>query len=157
MSQDSFRYGGARALVTLHERHLREFLGVWRQAEDRRVELPETTDPNYASRAALLAHVLGAAARYLTWICKQLDVPAPVVEVHPDPEGLPGRAQEYLDDVLRAWRRPLRELTEERAYAPAHISRWGPPYCIDAMLEHAVMHPIRHTYQLRELMGRADG
>jgi hypothetical protein len=26
--------------------------------------------------------------------------------------------------------------------------------CIDAMLEHAVMHPIRHAFQLEELMRR---
>jgi hypothetical protein len=33
------------------------------------------------------------------------------------------------------------------------------PYSIDAMLEHAVMHPIRHSYQLEELMAAeyADG
>jgi hypothetical protein len=28
-------------------------------------------------------------------------------------------------------------------------------YTIDAMLEHAVMHPIRHTFQLEELVQRA--
>ena len=153
MSEEPYRYGGARALVTLHERHLREFLEIWRRAEEQGVELPETRDPSYASRAVLLAHVLGAAARYLTWICAQLAVPVPEIEERPDPEGLPDRAEEYVEQVLRAWRQPLRMLTEERAYAPAHASRWGPPYCIDAMLEHAVMHPIRHAHQLRELMG----
>ena len=65
---------------------------------------------------------------------------------------LPERAEEYLEEVLGAWPSPLRSLTEERAYAPAHTSRWGPPYCIDAMLEHAAMHPIRHAHQLRQLM-----
>jgi len=43
-------------------------------------------------------------------------------------------------------------LTEERADLPAYPSRWGTPYSIDAMLEHAVMHPIRHAYQLEKLM-----
>ena len=153
MSRESYRYGGARALVALHERHLREFLDLWREAEAREVELPDSTDPNYASRATLLAHVLGCAASYLSWICQQLDLPMPEIEQRPDPEGLPERAEEYLEEVLTAWRGPLRGLTEERAYDPAHASRWGPPYCIDAMLEHAVMHPIRHSNQLRELMG----
>lgn len=152
MSEESFRYGGARTLVALHERHLREFLAVWRQAEDRQLELPRTEDPNYASREALLAHVLGCGARYLVWICQQLELPPPEVEEYPDPAGLAERAEEYLGEVLAAWPGPLATLTEERAYAPAHASRWGPPYCIDAMLEHAVMHPIRHTHQLRELL-----
>jgi hypothetical protein len=154
MSEDPYRYGGARALVTLHERHLREFLDVWRQADERGLELPSSSDPNYASRVALLAHLLGAAARYLIWICEQLDEPAPALEPYPDPDSLPAGAEEYLEAVLGAWRQPLRTLTEDRAYEPAHVSRWGPPYCIDAMLEHAVMHPIRHTHQLRQLMDR---
>jgi hypothetical protein len=34
-------------------------------------------------------------------------------------------------------------------------SRWNVHYCIDAMLEHAVMHPIRHTFQLQELLAKA--
>ncbi len=152
MSQTSYRYGGARALVELHDRHLREFLAVWREADDRRLELPRTTDPNYASTEALLAHVLGCAARYLAWICEQRAIPPPELERYPEPNDLAARADEVLKRVLAAWRDPLKDLTEERAYAPAHESPWGPPYCIDAMLEHAVMHPIRHAHQLRKLM-----
>ena len=153
MSERPYRYGGARALVALHERHLREFLAVWREADRLGLRLPDSTDPSYASRAALLAHVLGCAARYLVWICEQLEVKPPELERYPEAALLAARADEYLEAVLEAWRGPLRDLTEERAYAPAHESSWGPPYCVDAMLEHAVMHPIRHTHQLRELMG----
>ncbi len=145
-------YSGATALTTLHERHLREFLEVWRAAVERGVELPATDDPNYASMETLLAHVLGAAASYLNWICAQLGLPPRMAEDRPAPEGLGARAGAYLDSLLEAWSRPLEGLTEERAYAPAHTSRWGPPYCLDAMLEHAVMHPLRHTHQLRRLM-----
>ena len=153
MGQDSFEYGGARVLVELHERRLREFLDVWREAEDRQLELPPTSDPNYESREVLLAHVLGAAARYLVWICEQLEVvPPPEIDPNPEPDGLAARADQVLEQTLAAWRDPLKGLTEERAYAPVHESRWGPSYCIDAMLEHAVMHPIRHAHQLRQLI-----
>ncbi len=145
-------YSGAAALTTLHERHLREFLETWRAAVERGVELPVTEDPNYASMETLLAHVLGCAASYLNWICAQLGLPERVADVRPAPEGLAARADAYLESVLEAWAEPLEGLTEERAYAPAHASRWGPPYCLDAMLEHAVMHPIRHSQQLRRLM-----
>ncbi len=149
----SFAYGGAEALVALHEKHLREFLGVWREADRVGVDLPETSDPSYASREALLAHVLGCAARYLSWICEQLELPSPGLEEYPDPGSLSDRADCYLEEIFEAWGGSLRSLTEERAYEPAHVSRWGPPYCVDAMMEHAVMHPIRHTHQLRALLG----
>jgi hypothetical protein len=41
---------------------------------------------------------------------------------------------------------------DDRLETPEYPSRWQTRYCIDAMLEHAVMHPIRHAFQLEELM-----
>jgi len=72
MSDGGFEYGGARALVGMHEESLREFLVVWRQADAAQVRLPTTSDPYDVSREALLTHVLGCPARHLTWMCEQL-------------------------------------------------------------------------------------
>ena len=46
----------------------------------------------------------------------------------------------------------IREVSNERLETPEYPSRWQTRYCIDAMLEHAVMHPIRHAFQLYELI-----
>ncbi len=154
MTDRPYQYGGARALVEMHDASMRDFLGWWRRADREEVELPATSDPNYASREVLLAHVLGCSARYLIWICEQLGTPATDLESRPDPEGLAARADAYLNLVLEVWSRSLRDLTEEQAYTPAYESTWGSPYCIDAMLEHAVMHPIRHAHQLSSLVKR---
>ena len=154
MAPGSYEYGGARALVALHAEHLRKFMETWRRADNQGLGLPASANPNYASREGLLAHVLGCAARYLTWICEKLELPEPNLEECPDPGGFAARADEYLEDVLAAWERPLRGVTEESADSRVYESWWGVPYCIDAMLEHAVMHPIRHTYQLEELLVR---
>lgn len=62
------------------------------------------------------------------------------------------RADAYLEHVLSAWEEPLRNLTEEVADTRVFTSRWGVPYTIDAMLEHAVMHPNRHAHQLENLL-----
>lgn len=44
---------------------------------------------------------------------------------------------------------------EETFYYPEYPSNGGThPHCIDIMLQHAVMHPIRHDFQLRELLER---
>jgi uncharacterized damage-inducible protein DinB len=152
MTSDAYRFGGARALVALHDQHLREFLEVWRRAREAEVTLPAASDPNYASLETLLAHVLKSAAGYLAWICRQLELPKPRFPELPSIEELPHRAREYAEAVLEAWQAPLRELTEEQAYLPDFPSPWESRYCIDAMLEHAVMHPVRHAHQLRELM-----
>ena len=147
-----YRYGGARTLVALHDKNLRDFLNTWRRADDLGIELPVTSNPDYASREALLVHVLACGTRYLTWMCEQLQLPSPGLDEQPDPNGFAERADAYLEEGLAAWQEPLRDLTEDQAYSPAYKSRWGTPYCIDAMLEHAVMHPIRHSLQLERLM-----
>ncbi len=152
-----YRYGGAKTLVALHARYLREFLATWRRADAAGIQLPETTDPSYASREVLLAHVLGCAAHYLVWMCEQLNLPAPDVESNPPAKGLAARADQYMESVLAAWEQPLREVSEEVADSKAYLARWGSPFTIDSMLEHAVMHPIRHSYQLESLMAREAG
>jgi hypothetical protein len=147
-----YRYRGARALVLLHERELRAFLATFRRAQAWGVTLPETADPHYASLAALLRHVLGAAAGYLRWTTKVLELPDPGVDPVPPIEAIDAEAEAYLEHVLDRWWTPLHDVPEER-FEVAFPSNWRTPYSVDAMLEHAVVHPMRHAFQLEELMG----
>lgn len=149
---DSYEYGGARATVLLHERHLREFLATWRRAKAAGVSLPATDDPNYVSLEMLLRHVLGAAGGYMIWMCDVLGLPEPGIRPRPEVDTIEAEADAYLEHVLEGWRDPLRGVAPEAFDRPVYESRWGVDYCIDAMLEHAVMHPIRHSRQLEELM-----
>jgi len=143
-----------RALVMLHDEHLRRFLAVWKQARSASVTLPQTNDPAYASIDALLRHVFRAARGYMTWMCEVLELPDPGILVTPDPEELVQDPDAYMEHVLERWRAPLQGVGDDRLETPEYPSRWQTRYCIDAMLEHAVMHPIRHAFQLEELMGR---
>lgn len=145
-------HAGARALVALHDRHLRAFVATWREAQRAGLALPQTDDPSYASLDALLRHVLGAARGYMTWTCEQLGLPDPGIDPTPGEDQLAGALDGYLEHLLDRWRAPLVGVTEEQADRGTYPSRWGTDYCIDAMLEHAVMHPIRHGYQLERLM-----
>ena len=147
-----YRYRGARALVMLHERELRAFLATFRRAQAWGVSLPETEDKDYASLATLLRHVLGAAGGYLKWAAKVLELPDPGIDPVPSVEEIDAEAEAYLEHVLDRWWSPLRGVPEER-FEVAFPSNWGTPYSVDAMLEHAVAHPMRHAFQLEELMG----
>ena len=149
---DDYASRGVRALVQLHETHLRAFLQTWKRAQAAGVELPETDDPSYESREALLRHVLRAARGYMTWACDQLSLAAPDIGPTPEVDRIEADADAYLEEVVAGWRDPLRGVEEKALHAPLYTSRWGVDYCIDAMLEHAVMHPIRHAFQLEELM-----
>ena len=151
-SDPSYRSRAVRALVLLHEEHLRGFVDVWHRARARAVALPQTADPAYASLDTLGRHVVGAARGYLTWMCEMLNLHDPQVLPVPDAAALPQGLDRYVEHVLDRWRVGLCEVTDDRLETPEYPSRWKTRYCIDAMLEHAVMHPIRHSFQLQELM-----
>jgi hypothetical protein len=153
-SLDRYAYRGARAMVILHEQHMREFLATWRKFRAAGVAMPATKDSDYASPASLLRHVLGAARGYMTWMCEHLKLPDPGIRPAPEPDAVEAEADTWLEHLLERWRTPLADVPEDD-FGKVFDSRWGLPYCIDAMLEHAVMHPIRHTFQLRELMKAA--
>ncbi len=149
----SYRSRAVRALVLLHEDHLRRFVNTWRRALETSVTLPTTPDPSYFSLGALGRHVLGAAGGYLVWICEKLELPDPAIRSAPDANSILHDADNYLEHVLDRWRTgPLREISDEQLETPEYPSRWQTRYSIDSMLEHAVMHPIRHSFQLDELM-----
>jgi len=143
-----------RALVLLHEEYLRRFVQTWRRAVAQAVSLPATADPSYASLGALGRHVLGAAGGYLAWICEMLQLPDPEIRPVPGATAIVNAAEDYLEHVLERWRGALlRGVSDEQLDAPQFPSRWQTLYTIDSMLEHAVMHPIRHAFQLDELIG----
>jgi hypothetical protein len=151
---EDYRYRGARALVLLHERHLRECLATWRRAKAAGVTLPATDDRDYQSLETLLVHIFRAARGYLTWICQQLELPEPDLPPVPEPNDVEARADDYLTGLLAGWRLPLRDVPPDRYGHHTYATRWGDDYTIEAMLEHAVMHPIRHSFQLNELMAK---
>ncbi len=148
MSQ--YVYGGVRALVELHATHLRSFVEAWKRASAAGLEMPSTDDEACATLEMLLRHVLGAARGYMVWTCGVLELDDPGIDKVPDELT---DLDTYVDHLLERWDGPLTGLTQKQADRGVYPSSWGTEYCIDAMLEHAVMHPIRHERQLERLMG----
>ena len=147
----NYRYRGARALVLLHEKALRELLPAWLRAKAARVNLPSTQDADYASLETLLHHGLRAARGYMTWLCEKLGLPDPGINPAPEASRVEQEAESYMEHLLARWRLPLAEVEEAR-FQSIHKSRWGEDMSLEGMLEHAVMHPLRHRFQLEELM-----
>ena len=139
-------------MVLLHEEHLRRFVQTWRRAVASSVSLPPTDDPSYLSLETLGRHVLSSAGGYMIWICEMLALPNPGIRPAPDASTIVRDADDYLEHVLERWRAPLIAVSNESLDTPEYPSRWQTRYSIDAMLEHAVMHPIRHAFQLDELL-----
>lgn len=146
-----YRYRGARALVLLHDREMRALLPVWKRAARVGVQLPATSDPNFASLHSLLHHAFRASRGYMTWLCDKLGLPDPGIDPAPEAGVVEPEADRYLEHLLERWRLPLADI-EEAQLQPIHKTRWGEDMSLEGMLEHAVMHPIRHRFQLEELM-----
>ena len=144
----------ARALVIMHETQLRQVVDVWKKARAANVQLPETSDTDYESLETLLKHLLGAARNYMVWMCKQLDLADPEIKPPPSLQTIEKEADSYSEHLLERWRLPLANVAPQSLEAKSYTSNWGDPFTIDGMLEHAVMHPMRHAFQLQELINK---
>src|SRR5215475_11083857 len=124
MSSDlPYRSRAVRAMVLLHEEHLRRFVQTWRLAMAVPVSLPPTADPNYASLGALGRHVVSAAGGYLVWICEMLGLPDPGVRPAPEVIAEVREIDDFLEHVLERWRADtLREISDEQLETPEYLS-----------------------------------
>ena len=147
---DAFRDRSVRALVLLQERELRTCLATWRRAVAWGVSLPATGEHD-ASPQAAFRHVLSASGSYLRWLAQHLELGDPELAPPPSVAEVEERADDYLEHLLERWRALLRDLPRERL-REVYPTRWGVDLVVEAMLEHAVVHPMRHTLQLEALM-----
>jgi uncharacterized damage-inducible protein DinB len=148
----TYNYNGARSLVLLHEHYIVQLLITWHRAKTENITLPKTDDPDYESLDKLLNHVFRSARGYMVWMCDKLNLPDPQIEETPQPELLVKNIDRQSEHLLTKWRLPLVNVDEEKFHSPTFKSNWGVEYSIDAMLEHAVMHLIRHEFQLQNLI-----
>ena len=147
----NYHYRGARALVILHEGTLGELLPAWRRAKAAHIKLSSTQDADYASLETLLHHGLRAARGYMTWLCEKLGLPDPGIDPAPEASVVEQEAERYIEHLLERWRLPLADVEEAR-FGATHKTRWGEDMSCEGMLEHAVMHPLRHRFQIEELL-----
>jgi len=151
-----FKSNAVRSCVELHEVELRRFLDTWTAFRASGTGLPPTDDPSYRSVDHVAGHVLGSARGYLTWIGECVGRPVTDLDPETDPVRIAARGGAFLEEVVAGWRRHLAGL-EDHELAPAtYKSRWGEDYNVEQMLEHAVVHPMRHRIQLERLMAAAQ-
>ena len=74
------------------------------------------------------------------------------VDASKDPYEIASRASQFADDVLSAYRRHLAEISNEELEPQVHRTRWGELMSVENLLEHAVVHPMRHRIQLERIL-----
>ena len=150
---EEFRSRGVRSLVELHERELREFVATWKRFAASGRTMPDAHgDSDYQSAQHLVTHVQRAARGYLTWIWEMLGRPIEDLPIVTDPGVIVPRLDAFMEETLAAWRRHLAPLEDAQLTPKQYQSRWGEPFMIEQMLEHAVVHPMRHRIQLERIL-----
>jgi uncharacterized damage-inducible protein DinB len=138
--------------VELHEIELNRFYDTWQKFLASGTPLPETADLSYQSADHLGGHVFRAARGHLTWIGECAKRLVAGLDTDTDCVSIARKGRPFVDAVLEAWRREL-ALLEDPDLAPAtYKSRWGQDDNTEQMLEHVVVHPMRHRIQLERLM-----
>lgn len=148
-----FTSNAVRSCVELHETEMNRFYEVWLAFRASGAALPTSADSNYASTNHLGGHVLRAARNYLTWIGDTVGRPITDVDLDTDTVSVASKGRAFLDEVLAGWRRHLAAVDARELMEITRKSRWGQDYTVEQMLEHAIVHPMRHRVQLERLMG----
>ena len=149
----TFKSRGVRALVLLQMDEMHRLFDVWKKAKRAGVKLPGTSDPAYQSLDLLMRHPLRSCRGYMTWLCEVLGRPEPAVKEPPEPEKVLASGPAYLEVLDAAWQKHLAWMPNEVLDSnDIYTTRWGQPMTVEAMLEHAVAHPMRHRFQLEELI-----
>jgi hypothetical protein len=148
-----FRSRAVRSMVELHERELRAFHATWMEFTASGRPLPEAFgDPDYESPDRLVSHVQAAARSYMLWIREVLGDPVADLERIREASLIVPRLDAFMEETLDGWRRHLVGLVDEQLGGTQYPSRWGEPFTLDQMLEHAIVHPMRHRLQLERIL-----
>ena len=151
-----FQSRAVRALVDLHSVELRRFLETWKKFKASGKPMPEAKgDADYESPERLAAHVQGAARSYMIWMAEMLGRPVTEIQRAQSWEEVWKDFDGFAAATLAAWEKHGALITDDELNnnAQAFKSRWGDPYGIEQMMEHAVVHPMRHRIQLERVLG----
>jgi uncharacterized damage-inducible protein DinB len=134
-----------------YERAAAELLRVVEGTSDEDYELlrdTRTQDDDCRSIQTIMSHVVGAAYGYAGAIRNALGIepahpPRTLLTRSESLDGLPA-ALEYTAATLDGrW-----EMTDDEIRAVVIRSRWGVVYDLEQLLEHAIVHVLRHRRQI---------
>ncbi len=153
------REGALGALIDEYERavgNLCELLGTISQARFEAIADPNTSDPDCVSIQTVVRHVLRAGYGYARYIQKALgqivddsDLVA-AINTH-TPQDAIDSLQIMFDVNVQRLYNENRQLIEAQMGLSFTVP-WNEVYNIDQLLEHAVMHVLRHRRQISRFL-----
>src|SRR4051812_20763189 len=151
----SYRNGAIGALMDEYERAAAELARLVEQIPDDdfvRIVDSQTKDEDCRSAQTIMSHVVRSGYGYADYIRDQLFIPS----TRPEPRLL--SRQEALEQLEAALRYTIETLDGRWKMSGEEISaiviktRWGAVYDIEGLLEHAIVHILRHRRQLEKFI-----
>jgi uncharacterized damage-inducible protein DinB len=151
--RETYRKGAVGALMDEYERaawELRDLIGRVSAADFERVVDAETEDEGCRSVQTIMSHVVRAGYGYANYLRQAFSIPYKDVErelfPHTETTNRIDRMLEYTIETLEGrW-----ELSYEESAAVEIKTRWGATFDIEGLLEHAIVHILRHRRQIEK-------
>jgi len=141
-----------RALLDEYARAIRELDALTRPIPDTRFQSPsKLSDKNFADMRDIFQHIIGAAHVYADYIEDAIDGQDRGRRTR---DYKFGTAAESMDSVGTAFGAMvavldrIKDLDEEAMDKIVVKTRWHVDYTLDQMLEHAIVHILRHRRQV---------
>jgi uncharacterized damage-inducible protein DinB len=151
----TYRRGPIGALMDEYERAASELERlIERIPEDDfvRVVDSQTKDDDCRSVQTIMSHVVRAGYGYADYIREQFSI----ASNRPQPKLLSRQESlEQLDAALRYTAQTLEgkwEMSDEEITGTVIKSRWGAVYNVEGLLEHAIVHILRHRRQVEKFI-----
>lgn len=150
-----FRKGAVGAMMDEYERAAKEFQSVLQKISEEdftRVADAETGDEDCRSIQTIVSHVVRAGYGYANYIRGQFSMK---VESFEPKQIAHGEAGDEIDKMLDYTIQTLDgkwEMTDDDICSIKINSRWGVTYDLEQMLEHAIVHILRHRRQIEKFL-----
>ena len=152
-----YRSGAIGALMDEYERAASELKRLIEQIPEDdfvRVVDAQTNSDDCRSAQTIMSHVVRAGYGYADYIREQFSM----ASTRPQPKLLSRQESlEQLDAALRYTAQTLEgrwEMSDEEISRTVIKSRWGVVYDVEGLLEHAIVHILRHRRQIEKFISR---
>jgi uncharacterized damage-inducible protein DinB len=153
--RETYRSGAIGALMDEYERAAAELKHLVEQIpEDDFVRIVDSQTDNEDCRSVqtIMSHVVRAEYGYADYIREQFSIES----TRPQPKLLSREESlTQLDAALRYTARTLEgrwEMSDEEISGTVIKSRWGVTYDVEGLLEHAIVHLLRHRRQIEKFI-----
>jgi len=155
----NFRTGAIGAMLDEYERAALELQSVIREiGEDEftRIADGETADEDCRSIQTVTAHVVGAGYSYANYIRRQFSMSAEPIPREPvsyaKASGAIDKMLAYTIETLEGkW-----EMSDDEISKIVINSSWGVTYDLEQLLEHAIVHILRHRRQIEKFSAKFE-